>query len=64
MQGAYGKIPVKDGWIACPRCKRNRRLHKIEPDTTARNLPVFCRDCKTEFLIDVEKGECFERRGR
>ena len=49
MQGYYGKIPVKDGWIACPKCKRNRRLHKIEPDTTARNLPVFCRDCKPEF---------------
>lgn len=65
MQDFRGKLlPVKDGWIACPICKRNKRLLRIEPDTTAHRLPVWCRDCKNEILIDVCEGQSFESRSR
>lgn len=58
-----GKImPVKDGWLACPTCRRNKRLLKIDSDTRAEALPVFCRDCKTQYKIDIDRGQCFESR--
>ena len=66
LQGkeSCGKLTVTDGWVTCPVCKRNRRLLRVEPDTAATALPVFCRDCKTETIVDIDKGECFESRGQ
>lgn len=61
-QGEYGKLTVVDGWVSCPVCKRNRRLLRIEPDTVAAALPVFCRDCKTEIILNIERGQSVERR--
>ena len=62
---AYDKIlSVKDGWLSCPRCRRNHRVLKILPNTFARNLRVYCRDCKWERRVDIEKGQCFESRGQ
>ena len=57
-----GKLTVTDGWVACPVCKRNRRLLRVEPDTAATALPVFCRDCKTEIILNIERGQSVERR--
>ncbi len=64
MQGEMnrGKLFVKDGWITCPVCRRNRHLHRIADDTEARNLPVYCKDCKTEFILDIARGQSVERR--
>lgn len=67
MQSAQkrGKmLTVTNGWAACPVCRKNRRLIQIKPDTEAHNLVVFCRDCKTEHIVDIVEGECFESRGR
>lgn len=61
-QGKRGKLTVKDGWVTCPVCRRNRRLIRIEPDTVAKELPVFCRDCKTEIILNIERGQSVERR--
>ena len=58
----HGKLVIKDGWITCPVCKRNRRLLRVEPDTAATALPVFCRDCKTEIILNIERGQSVERR--
>ena len=55
---------VKDGYLTCPTCRRNKRLLKIEADTSAHRLTVFCRDCKTEHKIDIEQGQCFESRSQ
>lgn len=64
-QGIHGKILiVQDGWLSCPICKKNRRVKRITPDERATNLLLFCRDCKSEFRIDIEEGQCFESRGR
>ena len=57
-------LTVRDGFLICPRCRRNKRLMKINPDTEARGVVAFCRDCKSEILIDIEQGQCFESRSR
>ena len=56
-------INVKDGWVQCPVCKRNKRLLRVTPSTSARALPVYCYDCKTELILDIE-GQSVERRSQ
>ena len=56
------RLPVVDGWIACPICKRNHRLLKITGDTEAHRLPVYCRTCRTEIILDIEKGQSVKRQ--
>ncbi len=58
-----GKLVVKDGWIVCPVC-RNKRLFRVGEDTEAHNLPVYCRDCKTEIILDITRGRSVERRSQ
>ena len=57
------KLVVKDGWITCPVC-RNKRLLRIEEVTEAHDLPVYCRDCKTEIILDITRGRSVERRSQ
>lgn len=57
-------LTVKDGYLQCPNCRRNKRLMKIHPDTVATRVVVFCRDCKTEHIVDIEKGQCYESRSQ
>ena len=57
-----GKLTVKDGWVTCPVCRRNRRLIRIEPETVATDLPVFCRGCKNEIILNIDRGQSVERR--
>ena len=56
------KITVKNGWITCPNCRRNKKLLRIDPDTEAVGLPVWCKDCKTEIILDIHRGQSVERR--
>lgn len=58
----HGKIKIKNGWITCPVCNRNRRLLRIDDETEAKRLPVYCRDCKTEIILDITRGQSVERR--
>lgn len=64
MQGTQesDKLHVRDGWVTCPVCRRNRHLLRIGADTEATALPVYCRDCKTEIIVDISRGQCVERR--
>lgn len=57
-------LTVKDGYLVCPNCRRNKRLIQIQPDTWAQRLRVYCRDCKTEITVDIDEGQCFESRSR
>lgn len=57
-------IPVTDGWVPCPACGRNHRLLKIRPDTEAKRLVVYCRSCKREIELDIDKGESVKRHGQ
>ena len=57
-----GKLIVKNGWLACPVCRRNKRLLRVPPDTEAKALRVYCTDCKTELILDIARGQSVERR--
>ena len=64
-QTNHGKmLTVKDGYLICPTCRRNKRCMKINPDTVATRAVAFCRDCKTEHIVDIERGQCFESRSQ
>lgn len=45
--------------MICPRC-RVKMLYRVECDTEAKNLPIFCRQCKLELIVNIDKGQCFE----
>ena len=64
MQAAekHDKLVVKNGWLTCPACRRNRRLMRVAYDTEAHNLRVYCADCKTELILDIARGQSVERR--
>ncbi len=55
-------LSVKDGWIACPVCRRNKRLLRIDAETEARSLPVYCRSCKQEIILDIDRGQSVKRQ--
>lgn len=57
-------LAVRDSYLVCPRCRRNKRLMKINPDTVAHHVVAYCRDCKTEIILDIDKGQCFESRSQ
>lgn len=57
-------LPTAGGYLVCPRCRRNKHLLKLSTETEASRLIVYCRDCKTEFKIDIRKGQCFESRSQ
>lgn len=49
-------LVVRGGFLQCP-CG-NRKLLRVEPDTEAHALPVWCRKCQRELLIDIARGQC------
>lgn len=32
---------------------------RVRQDTTGRNIPAYCRDCKTELLVTVSQGKAY-----
>jgi hypothetical protein len=48
---AYDIINAEQKWLTCPCC--GKRLLKVLPDTSARNLLLFCRKCKAETLVNI-----------
>jgi len=56
------KLVVKDGWVTCPDCKRNHRLIRIEPETEAKGLPVYCRTCRREIVLNIDRGQSVKRQ--
>lgn len=61
----HGKLlTVKDGYLVCPICRRNKRVMRINPDTVATRVVAYCRDCKTESIVDIDLGQCFESRSQ
>lgn len=57
----HGKLlTVKDGYVVCPVCKRNKKLLPILPDTSGQRIVAYCRLCKVRTIIDIEDGLCFE----
>ncbi|MBD5543732.1 MAG: conjugal transfer protein [Lachnospiraceae bacterium] len=44
-------------WVHCPICGGKTRT-KIREDTVAKNLPIFCKICKNEFVMDIKDLKC------
>lgn len=57
------KLIVRNGWVICPKC-RNKRLLRLDVETQAQGLPVYCRGCKTEFILDITRGRSVKRRSQ
>lgn len=55
-------LPVENGWITCPRCRRNHRLLRITDDTEAHDLRVWCRSCRREIILDIARGQSVTER--
>lgn len=56
------KIETTNGWITCPACRRNHRLLRISDETEAHDLPVYCRTCRTEIILDIARGQSVQRQ--
>ncbi len=55
-----GKIVTKDGFILCPICKRQKVL-RVLPDTSGKRIPIYCRNCKQESIIDIDQSSLSRR---
>lgn len=49
-----GILIAKDGYFTCPVCRRNKRFLRTTAKTSAKAIPVFCRLCKSEIILDIE----------
>ena len=59
----YGTIfAVKNGWIVCPACRYKMHAIRVTPDTQARCLEIRCEQCKTEYRLDINSGQCSSSR--
>ena len=54
-QGKCGKLTVKDGWLLCPVCGKQKVL-RLTPGTTAKDLPVYCKLCRQESIVDIDQS--------
>lgn len=51
------KLSVKNGRYVCPFCKA-ATYQKASAETSAKNLILWCRRCKTEFQVNIDSGQC------
>lgn len=56
-------LPVIDGWVHCPVCRTNKRLLKLLPESRGQSIVIFCKVCKSEFVVDVD-GQSVKRRNQ
>ena len=58
------------GFVVCPECERRKRLNpnwrvnrsllRIDANTSATALPVYCRSCQTEIKLNIQGLSCQE----
>lgn len=51
------KLNAKNGWLLCPRCGRGKVL-RLNPDTRARSLTVYCKICGKESIVNIDECLC------
>lgn len=58
FQEMRGKLNIKGGLIVCPVC-RQKTNQSVRKDTQAKNLPLWCRTCKTLHYVNIVDGQCY-----
>ena len=46
------RINANKRWLMCPSCGRGKVLCML-PDTRVLNLPVYCKVCKKESIVNI-----------
>ena len=57
---SYDKMRTKDGYLLCPICKRQKVL-RILPDTVGKRIPVWCKNCKQESIVNIDPESLSQR---
>lgn len=52
VKATNAKLIAKDGWLRCPRC--GQKVLRLMPETQATALPVYCKHCKTETIVNID----------
>lgn len=52
------RLAIKDGLIVCPVC-RQKTNQAVRPETSAENLPLWCRHCKAVHIVHIDSGQCY-----
>ena len=55
--GKRGMMVTTGGRVRCPVCKTPTTL-MVTPQTSGKNIPAYCRKCKTTTLVNIEHGQC------
>ena len=50
-QDKRDKIMTNVRWLCCPVC--GQRLHKLLPQTEAKNFVIYCRKCGNESIVNI-----------
>ena len=53
-QERCGKIETNQRWLKCPACGKGKVL-KLLPETAVRSLPVYCKRCGKESIVNISK---------
>ena len=48
-------FPIVDGFLSCPRCGKQKLL-RVTHETEARALPVYCKNCRREYKINIRRA--------
>ena len=51
-----GKLVTEDRRIVCPVCGRPTQF-RVRPDTVAKQLPVWCKHCRQESVVNIGAPE-------
>ena len=56
-------FPVKGGYVLCPKCLESglrNKLQEAPPDMKAIRLRLYCRQCKSRYIVNISEGQCRE----
>lgn len=52
----FDTMNMQDDWLLCPVC--GKKLLRLIPTTAAHDLPVYCKRCSTETIVNIDLCAC------